>query len=379
MTDRLAALREAGTYRTLPGGREGVDFWSNDYLGFAHTQRSGGVLTSTGELASTGGFASTAPGSRLISGDHHDITALERRIADFHGQPAALLFSSGYAANLGLLSCLARRGDTIIYDALIHASIRDGIRLSGAAARRCTHNGVEDVRRLLAAASTDGQRFLVTESRFSMDGDVAPLPELAEVCAGEGAYLIVDEAHSIGIDGDQGAGLVAELRLQPQVLATVTTYGKAPAASGAAVLGNAALRDYLINFSRPFIFTTGPRPEQLAGIARGYDLLQRHQREARAKLAAVIERFSTNTFYQRVQGPTTQVQGPIQLVYPRGKGDVMDLESDLLADGYLVKGIRYPSVARGGERLRICLHAFNTLEEVDGLCGSLRRHLERRM
>ena len=379
LTDRLAELREAGIYRTLPGERQGVDFWSNDYLGFAHTQRSGGVFASTGGFASTGEFASIAPGSRLISGDDPSITKLERRIANFHGQPAALLFSSGYTANLGLLSCLARRGDTIIYDALIHASIRDGIRLSGAAARRCKHNDVGDIRRLLAAAPTEGQRFVVTESRFSMDGDVAPIAELAVACAGEGANLIVDEAHSIGIDGDRGAGLVAELGLQGQVLATVTTYGKAPAASGAAVLGSESLRDYLVNFSRPFIFTTGPRPEQLGGIARGYDLLIGSQKETRARLAKVIDRFSINTFYQRVQGPTGQVSGPIQLVYPRGKGNVMDLEADLLADGYLVKGIRYPSVARGEERLRICLHAFNTLEEVDGLCGSLRRHLERRM
>ncbi|WP_420460432.1 aminotransferase class I/II-fold pyridoxal phosphate-dependent enzyme [Neolewinella sp.] len=373
LTHRLEALRESGTYRTLPGQREGIDFWSNDYLGFAHTQQQQGVFPSTRV------FASIAPGSRLISGDHGDITALEQHIADFHGHPAALLFGSGYTANLGVLSCLARRSDTIIYDALIHASIRDGIRLSGAAARRCQHNDVEDVRRLLATASAEGERFVVTESRFSMDGDLAPLPELAEVCAAHGAHLIVDEAHSIGIDGSQGAGLVAELGLQDQVLATITTYGKAPAASGAAVLGERALRDYLINFSRPFIFTTGPRPEQLTAIARGYDLLNGEQTTARAKLAVVIERFCTNTFYQRVQGPTQQTRGPIQLVYPRSKGEVMDLEADLLADGYLVKGIRYPSVARGEERLRICLHAFNTLKEVDGLCSSLRRHLERRM
>ena len=148
---------------------------------------------------------------------------------------------------------------------------------------------------------------------------------------------------------------------------------------GAAVLGSELLKDYLINFSRPFIFTTGPRPEQLAAIARSYDLLLAKQKEARSKLAAVIERFSTNAFYQRMQGPTGLVHGPVQLIYPRGRDDVMDLEADVRADGYLVKGIRYPSVARGEERLRICLHAFNTPEEVDGLCSSLRRHLEHRM
>ena len=373
LTDRLGALHEAGTFRELPGTREGVDFWSNDYLGFAHTQRGEGVFPSMRA------FASPAPGSRLISGDHEEISALEQRIADFHGQSASLLFSSGYTANVGLLSCLARRGDTIIYDSLIHASIRDGIRLSGAAARRCKHNDVGDARRLLARGSSGGQTFFVTESRFSMDGDVAPLSALVKACAEHGAYLVVDEAHSIGIDGATGRGLVAAYGLQEAVLATVTTYGKAPAASGAAVLGSELLRQYLVNFSRPFIFTTGPRPEQLTAIAQAYTQLEAQQEAAYAQLQRVIERFSLNTFNSRVQGLGEQMDGPIQLVYPRGQGDVIQLEQDVLADGYLIKGIRSPSVPKGQERLRICLHAFNTLEEVDGLCTSLRRHLERRM
>ena len=364
---RLAALREAGTYRSLPGRREGIDFWSNDYLGFAR------IPTDTGP------YPSIASGSRLISGDSEQVHGLEARIAAFHGYPTALLFGSGYTANVGLLSCLARRTDTIVYDALIHASLRDGIRLSHGRGRRWEHNSPEGAAAAIRDARSDGEVFVVTESRFSMDGDTAPLKALAEVCQELGAHLIVDEAHSIGIDGPYGAGLVAALGLQEQVFATVVTYGKAPGRSGAAVLGSPQLRDYLINTSRPFVFTTGPRPEQLAGIHSAYDLLQQQQEVVRQQLAAVTQHFSTSAFYTRIQGPGERCAGPIQIVYPRGKAAVMELEEAVREDGYLIKAIRSPTVASGEERLRICLHAFNTLEEVDGLVGSLRRHLEYQM
>ena len=149
--------------------------------------------------------------------------------------------------------------------------------LSGAAARRCPHNQVEQWKSAITGARSDGQVFCLTESRFSMDGDAAPLAELAGACSEHGAHLIVDEAHSIGLDGPHGAGLVAELGLQSQVFATVVTYGKAPGFHGAAVLGSRVLRDYLINFSRPFIFTTAPRPAQVAGIRSVYQLLRTQQ------------------------------------------------------------------------------------------------------
>ncbi|MCP9235126.1 aminotransferase class I/II-fold pyridoxal phosphate-dependent enzyme [Lewinella sp. JB7] len=357
---RLAELREAGTYRELPGTREGVDFWSNDYLGFSR-EMSGG----------TADF-NTAPGSRLISGDSFAISQLETRIADFHGYPAALLFSSGYTANLGLLSCIARRTDTIVYDELIHASIRDGIRLSGAAARRCQHNKVEQAHRVLSEARSDGQTFFVTEARFSMDGDTAPLRAIAEACQEHGAHLIVDEAHSIGIDGPRGSGLTAELGLQQQVFASVVTYGKAPGASGAAVLGGTALRNYLVNLSRPFIFTTAPRPEQLASIMRAYELLGERQSAARGALENIITYFGDSVTDRDLATCCPLLEGPIQLVHTAGRVDVMTLEHELRERGILVKGIRPPSVPRGADRIRICLHAFNTREEVDRLTDALR-------
>ncbi|PPK86620.1 8-amino-7-oxononanoate synthase [Neolewinella xylanilytica] len=351
---RLGALRATGQFRELPGDLDGVDFWSNDYLGFSRL------------LGAESTTIAIAPGSRLISGNHSSITDLEAEIAAFHGFPAALLFGSGYTANLGLLSCVARRTDTVVYDELIHASLRDGIRLSGAAGRRCRHNHTGEADRLLSQSRSDGQTFFVTESRFSMDGDTAPLRELAELCHSHGAHLIVDEAHATGLEGTYGAGMVAELGLQDQVFAAVATYGKAPGYHGAAILGGTALRDYLINFSRPFIYSTGPRPMQISGIRRIYALLRERQPNAFANLQNVIATYQKRVAtYLPAHLPIAS--GPIQLVPVPGNDRVMALEERLRAEGLLVKGIRSPSVPAGTERLRVCLHAFNTPAEVTSL------------
>jgi 8-amino-7-oxononanoate synthase len=363
LTRRLNRLRQAGTYRSLPGQRTGTDFWSNDYLGFGRRRFPGGDR----------GGAST--GSRVISGDHGHLSVLERHIANFHGLPAALLFGSGYLANLGLLSCLPRRTDTILYDELIHASLRDGIRLSGAAARRCQHNSTEDVERQLQKARPDGQCFVVTESRFSMDGDLAPLTELAAVCERHGAHLIVDEAHSVGLEGTNGSGLVAQHGLQDRVFATIVTYGKGPGYHGAAILGGEELRNYLINFSRPFIYTTAPPPDFAAGLNQVYDLLESEQSTAYKRLLEIIEHYRSGVCERGLAGGAILPSGPIQTISLPGNEAVMKLELKLAAAGILVKGIRSPTVAAGTERLRICLHAFNTPEEVDRLLDELQKFL----
>lgn len=355
---RLDTLRATGQFRELPPHRQGTDFWSNDYLGFSrllHAAPPTGIH---------------APGSRLISGNHPRTEALEARIARFHGYPAALLYGSGYAANTGLLGCLGRRTDTIVYDAYIHASLRDGIRLSGATARRCKHNRVEDFGMAISSARPDGQVFVVTEGRFSMDGDVAPLSELAVLCGELGAHLIVDEAHTTGLDGPLGAGTVAAAGIQDRVFATVQTYGKAAGFHGAAVLGSRALRDYLVNFSRPFIYTTAVPPAYVAGLEAVYDALAARQPEAVDRLRSVIARYRER-IGDRLPGTDRGHDGPIQTVRLPGNERVMRAEARLLAAGYLVKGIRSPTVAPGSERLRICLHAFNTFAEVDGLVDQL--------
>jgi 8-amino-7-oxononanoate synthase len=315
-------------------------------------------------------------GSRSISGDSDNYHAIEQMIADYHGFSSALVFNSGYTANLGLLSSLLKRNDVILYDELIHASCRDGIRLGLAKAFRFSHNSVKNsLLKHIDKVSGEGQIFVLTEGRFSMDGDLAPLAEMADLCAKHGAHLIVDEAHSGGIDGPGGAGLVAQLGLQDRVFASIITYGKAFGAHGAAVLGNAALKEYLVNTCRPFIYTTGPAPAQWRAIATAYRRLEVNHEGLTALLEARIQQFTTGMAAVRLSGRLTGGDGPIQVIIVPGNEAVMAAEVACREAGLLVKGIRSPTVAVGSERLRVCLHAYNSEEEVALLLATLGRIL----
>ena len=340
----------------------GIDFCSNDYLGLG---RSAPAFNLQGHGGS---------GSRLISGDRLEYHDLESRIAAFHQAPAALVFPSGYAANTGLLSCLPQRTDTIFYDALIHASLRDGIRLSTARSHAFRHNDLSQLEERLSRCP--GPAIVVTESIFSMDGDQAPLPKLVELCQAHQAVLVVDEAHSVGLFGDRGAGLVAELGLADQVPIRVVTFGKAFGAHGAAVLGSSGLREYLINYSRPFIYSTAPGPAFWELIKSAYDRMEAEQ-------PVRLEQLRQNIVYFREHLPVSwkgqllEAEGPIQLLLLPGPERVVALEKVLTAAGLAVKAIRSPTVAAGQERLRICLHSYNTPNEIDQLFSALegQKHL----
>ena len=366
LTARLSAVERVGRLRTLAGAVEGVDFWSNDYLGLGAGAQVRGEVKERGLPAGPG-----STGSRSISGDHPAYHALEARIAAYHGQAAALVFNAGYTANLGLLSALLRRTDTIVYDELVHASCRDGIRLGQAKAYRFRHNDLDDLRRQVARARPDGQVFVLTEGRFSMDGDVAPLAEMAGLCRAASAHLIVDEAHSAGLDGAGGAGLVVQLGLAEEVFATVVTYGKAFGTHGAAVLGSVALREYLINTARPFIYSTAPAPAQWSAIAAAYDRMEARHAEQIALLTARVADFHAAVNAAGLRAAVPLVHGPIQTVRLPGNEAVMAAEAACRTAGLLVKGIRSPTVKAGEERLRICLHSFNTAEELGALVGRL--------
>lgn len=369
LRERLAKIRSAGGLRQLAGTVTGVDFWSNDYLGLARTQVQG-------KLKEQGPASGGATGSRSISGDDDAYHAIEQMIAAFHGFPAALVFNSGYTANLGLLSALLRRNDVLLYDELVHASCRDGLRLGLAKTFRFAHNQLEEsLLKHLSKVPPDGQLFVLTEARFSMDGDLAPLAEMAELCTKQGAYLIVDEAHSAGVDGPGGRGLVAALGLQERVFASVVTYGKAFGTHGAAVLGSAALREYLVNTCRPFIYTTGPAPAQWRGIAEAYQKLAALHPEQRVRLQQITEHFIAGLAAAGVGALRSAADGPIQVISVPGNVAVMAAEAACREAGLLVKGIRSPTVAAGSERLRICLHAFNTEAEVEQLVGVLSKIL----
>ncbi len=361
---RLDKIRAAGNYRSLAGTVTGIDFWSNDYMGMARAQEQK-------EVGPSG--ASGATGSRSISGDEDAWHAIEATIAHHHGHEAALAFNSGYTANLGLLSAVLTRTDTIFYDELMHASCRDGLRLAQAKAIRFKHNDLQDLRLQLRKARPDGQTFVLTEGRFSMDGDLAPLQDLAAICQEVGAHLMVDEAHSCGLEGPLGGGLVAALGLQDKVFATVVTYGKAFGAHGAAVLGSTDLRAYLVNTCRPFIYTTGPAPAQWAGIAAAYTRMEQLHETRMDALRQRITQFRAGCAAAGLAEQLAAVEGPIQVLLLPGNAEVMAAEAACREAGLLVKGIRTPTVRAGEERLRICLHAFNTPEEVELLVNTLAR------
>ncbi|MEM7571381.1 MAG: 8-amino-7-oxononanoate synthase [Bacteroidota bacterium] len=356
LAQQLAERKAQGNYRQLNGQLAGIDFCSNDYLGLART-------TPAIQLVGHGGS-----GARLISGDRLEYHALEEQIATFHGAEAALVFPSGYAANTGLLSCLPQRADTILYDALIHASLRDGIRLATARSYSFRHNDLAHLAERLERCT--GPAIVVTESIFSMDGDQAPLQNLADLCQTHQALLIVDEAHAVGIHGKLGTGLVSELGLTEQIPLRVVTFGKALGAHGAAVLGPQSLKDYLVNFCRPFIYSTAPGPAFWQLIEMAYTRMAQEQ-------ATRLQQLRTNIAYFREQMPAhwqeqlLPAYGPIQLLLVPGAKAVVKLEQALSVAGIAVKAIRSPTVAAGQERLRICLHAFNKQAEIDQLFSVL--------
>ncbi|OQP57029.1 8-amino-7-oxononanoate synthase [Niastella vici] len=352
---------------TLPGGK--IDFCSNDYLGIVHNgliekKLLLGVEGSVGKTPLNRVYKHGSTGSRLLAGNYALVEETEKMLAAFHQAEAALIFNSGYDANLGLLSSVPQRGDTIIYDYLSHASLRDGIRLSFAQSFSFRHNDLADLEKRLQAAT--GTIFVVTESVFSMDGDKAPLTAISALCEKYGAHLIVDEAHATGVVGPNGAGLVQELNLTAACFARVHTFGKAVGCHGAIVLGSERLRNYLVNFCRSFIYSTSLPEASVAAIRCAYELFPAMHAE-RAHLQQLISTF------QQVTGSWEKLVSdtPIQIVIIPGNDQVKKVASDLQASGLDVRAILYPTVPAGGERLRIVLHAYNTMAQLQQLIDCL--------
>ena len=339
----------------LPDGK--VDFCSNDYLGIATN-----ALLNGSEKGKN--YRKGSAGSRLLAGNYALIESAEKIISSFHNAEAGLIFNSGYDANLGLLSAIPQRGDTIIYDYLCHASIRDGIRLSFANSFAFEHNNIDDLEKKLKQAS--GNVFVVTESVFSMDGDTAPLKEISVLCESKNAALIVDEAHATGVVGSRGEGLVQTLGLEKKCFARVHTFGKALGSHGSIVLGSSVLRDYCINFSRSFIYTTSLPESAIGDIIKSYEVFPLLNKE-RTQLTELIKTFQSITIkYKKLKSDT-----PIQVIIIPGNTEVKAIASRLQEAGLDVRAILYPTVPAGGERLRITLHSFNKVREIELLAELL--------
>lgn len=361
----LNKRKEEALYRSLQVQEELIDFCSNDYLSFS---RKPLIQKQTEQKLKELPQRSGSTGSRSISGNTAFAEKLEQQIANFHHAETGLLFNSGYDANVGLFSSLAQKDDTYICDELIHASIIDGCRLSYASRFRFAHNNLADLEKKLQLAK--GQTFVVVESVYSMDGDQAPLNEIANLCERYGAALIVDEAHATGVFGKRGTGLVQHYGLEKKVFARIHTFGKALGGHGAIVVGSEILRNYLINFARSFIFTTALPLSSLAHIAAAYEHLASTDFD-NSKLHTLILYFREQFAALNAKLSLINSQSPIQSVLVPGNENARALAKHLQQSGYDVRAILSPSVPRGKERLRISLHLHNSPEEIRGLLGSL--------
>jgi 8-amino-7-oxononanoate synthase len=358
LQQKLDERKANGLLRSLVCADHLVDFSSNDYLGFAG-------LKELDPCNFQEDLKSGATGSRLISGNSKLAEETEQIIAQYHKAASALIFNSGYDANIGLLSCLAGRNDTIITDQLVHASIIDGTRLSHAQRFNFLHNDVEDLEKKLKAAK--GNVFVVVESVYSMDGDIADLNSIADLCVKYGAALIVDEAHATGVYGEKGEGLVALHGLEEKVFARVITFGKAQGLHGAAILGSETLRSYLINHARSFIYSTALPPISYVQLQTAYKLLPNVNRN---KLFELVD-----YFLQKASGIKSlsfiKSQSLIQGIIAGSNEKAKALSKKLEEQGFFVKAILSPTVPEGTERLRICTHSFNTKEQIDNLLKEL--------
>ena len=366
---KLAQRKEQGTFRSLKTVEGQVDFTSNDYLGFARSQELKKRISEAEKEYSELSLGST--GSRLLTGNSELAEQVERQVADFHNAETALIFNSGYDANVGLYSSLGRIASYIVYDELIHASTHDGMRLSRAELKSFQHNDPESLRSVLS--ELDGAAVVAIESVYSMDGDVAKLSEIVKVCQEFDTALIVDEAHAVGLFGE-GRGLVSELGLEDQVYARLVTFGKALGSHGAAVLGNDNLKQFLVNHARSLIFSTFTSNHALLSVKTAYDMLSVID-YSELNISYLIDLF--NQSIKEVSGVHVfGGESPIFGVVVPGNAAVRAVANAMQDDGFDVRPIVSPTVPKGTERIRICLHEFNTEEEVKGLVKSLQKAIE---
>jgi 8-amino-7-oxononanoate synthase len=360
LSAKLEIRKQNNALRQLSLSSKGVDFASNDYLGLSKSET---IFHDTHEyLIQNNRVQNGATGSRLLSGNHKLYPVTENYIAQFHKSESALIFNSGYDANVGFFSSLPQKGDLILYDELCHASIRDGIQLSNAKAYKFNHNDFEDLERLILR-NQNAVIYIVTESVFSMDGDTPNLEELVQVSEKYNCYLVVDEAHALGVFGSTGEGLVQMLGLQNQVFARIMTFGKGLGCHGAAILGSLELNDYLVNFSRSFIYTTGLSPHSVATILMGYHYLDKEKQNIEVLRENIIH-FNQEKSVLGLKQLFVRSKSAIQSAIIPGNEKVKSIANQLQEKGFDVKAILSPTVPEGQERLRFCLHSFNSKEEI---------------
>ncbi len=317
------------------------------------------------EIKSKGLISNGSTGSRLLTGNSAYTEDAEQYIAALHKSEAGLIFNSGYDANLGLFSSLPQRGDTIITDELIHASIIDGCRLSYANRYTFKHNDLQSLEDKLKQAK--GNRYVAIESVYSMDGDTPPIDQILKLTEKHGANLIVDEAHAVGLNS---FGLIDE-QFQNRVFARIVTFGKALGCHGAIILGGNLLKDYLVNFARSFIYTTAASYHQIASVKMAYQLLPGSANEIellRNNIKLFKQKIKSNDAY-----PLINSDSMIQCLVLKSNKKAKEVSSYLQKEGSDVRPILSPTVPTGSERIRICLHSFNTEDEITLLTNTINK------
>ncbi|MGD0963423.1 MAG: 8-amino-7-oxononanoate synthase [Candidatus Acidiferrales bacterium] len=357
MRDELEHLRAQSQFRALENP-EGISLCSNDYLGLATDPRLQQAVMD--EVARGGAMGAT--GSRLLSGNSRPWEQLESEFARFAGTEAALYFGAGYAANVGLLSSILQPGDTVFSDALNHASLIDGMRLSGARKMMYPHLDLGFLEKSLREEKdAPGAKVIVTESVFSMEGDIAPLGELLSLAREYGADVVVDEAHATGVCGPQGRGIAAEYKCERDLLASVHTCGKALASAGAFVCGENVLRQFLVNRARTFIFSTAMPPYLAGQIGAALELVRQADAQ-RAQLREIASLLRAALAARGLQlGASATHIVPVIL----GTNEkALYVAAQLQASGFAAKAIRPPTVPAGTSRIRLCLTIQITTEDV---------------
>ena len=354
LSDQLIIRESEGLLRSLQDLEGMVDFCSNDYLGLSQNPTLALTIELEAQRRTENGksLAHGATGSRLISGHSPIFDEFEQACAEMHRAEAALMFASGYDANVGLIAALAQEGQVIFCDKLLHASLIDGLRLCKAEKRIFKHNDLEDLLKLLEQYPKETPKWIVVESIYSMDGDIAPLVELIALKNKYNAEIIVDEAHSGGLYGPGGSGLCVELGLEKEIFARVITFGKAWGNAGAVVLGSKILKDYLINFARPFIYSTAPSPLHVSSLLATLAFIKT-QDSLRQKLQSNIQFFQSHC-HGDAWGKS---QTAIQTFFVAGNQALRAAAKKAQEAGFAVKPIVYPTVAKGQERIRITLNA----------------------
>ena len=381
LSAKLETRKQNNALRQLPSASYAIDFASNDYLGFAKLKT---IFDQTHQFLIDNNYCQNgATGSRLLSGNHPLYEITENYLAQFHQADSALIFNSGYDANIGFFSSVPQKGDFILYDELCHASIRDGIRLSHAKSYKFQHNDSEDLERLIIQCQTESGRgaistynlqlttynqqpttiYIVTESVFSMDGDFPDFETIISIAEKYHALVVVDEAHAIGVFGENGSGLLQQLQVQSKIFARIITFGKGLGCHGAAILGSDELKHYLINFARSFIYTTGLSPHAIATIYSAYQELNT-EKAAQQALRENINFFNQQKQLFGLKPLFVRSKSAIQSAIIPGNEKVKSIATQLQQNGFDVKAILSPTVPEGQERLRICIHSYNSEAEI---------------